>query len=438
MNLIIKISTTFYDKICNVVNQLYFEFKNTSNHKQYFVISFCLLLCSCFVFVVGCDSLNDVNHFIQYWIDYLDKDGLFRVYNHLNDESHFVNYPPLYLVYLYLIKGLLLFLKSNFGAKGIVVCLQLQNIIIHTILSFIVKKKIGNKAFFLWFFNPLFLYISLLTIHFDELFAFLMICCVIAMKNNKDVLSYILFGICCLLKLQGGYLLPLILWHIFSDKNKFFGRMTKCIIVGACCLSIFLPFMLTTGDWLLPINLYVGTNSFNSNYFASFLPTNLLGLVSEILIADYGVTKSPAFSLHLMFVAQLTNLLLLVLSIVYLYKLLDKRKINIIEASCAYLFCIYYTNWSQAQRYSAYFIAFAIVLSAIYNDKYESFSSGITILECFAMLFVEILNRCLMISGFNVVTYALFIVYIIFWLMFMYIFIQYQKYIFKRNVPEIE
>ena len=436
MGIISKFHNLFYDSLVRKCNTLFDKFENLSNAKKKLVVLCWTILSILFILIIRCDCLYDVKNFIQYWIDYLNKDGLFSVYNHLYDESHFVNYPPLYLSYLYIVKNILNFMKLKFGISGIIIFFQLQNIIVHLLTIWFCKLKFGDKIGFLWFFNPLFLYVNIMTIHFDELFAFIMISCVLAMKNKNDFQVYFLFGLGCLLKLQGAYLLPLIIWYMFSDYDKIGKRLCICIGVGIACLCCFIPFILSNGNIMLPIHLYIGSNGFNSNYFASFLPTNMFGLLSEGTIVHYGITQKIGLVMSVSIFAQLTNFLLLILSIFYVYHLLDKKKVNVLEAAFAYFFWIYYTNWSQAQRYSVYFIAFGIIVGTICK-KYEDWSCEFITLQCFSILFTTVLNTHIVTFGFNIVTIVLFVIYIIFWLMFMYIFIQYQKYIFKRNVPEI-
>ena len=437
MNIISKFHNLFYDSLIHTCNKMFDKFENLSNVKKKLVVACFTFLSILFILIIRCDCLYDVKNFIQYWVDYLNKDGLFSVYNHLYDESHFVNYPPLYLSYLYIVKNILNFMKLKFGIGGIIVFFQLQNVIVHLLISWFCKLKFGNKIAFLWFFNPLFLYVNIMTIHFDELFAFVMICCVLAMKNKNDFQVYFLFGLGCLLKLQGAYLLPLIIWYIVSDCGKIKRRLFTCVCVGITCLSCFIPFILSNGNIMLPIHLYIGSNGFNSNYFASFLPTNMFGLLSDGTLVYYGMTHKMTLVMYVNAFAQLTNFLLLILSIFYVYYLLDKKKVNILEATFAYFFCIYYTNWSQAQRYSVYFIAFGIIVGTIYK-KYEDWSYEFMTLQCFSILFTTVLNTHISTFGFNIVTAILFAIYIVFWLMFMHIFIQYQKYIFKRDVHEIE
>lgn len=92
MKWIDNIFDRLYEK-CSVLYRLWRDEKRIR-----WISCFLLVVVSLLITFFGRSDIGyDVKNFQQYWLKYLNKDGLFSIYNHLLDKSHKTNYPVLFL-----------------------------------------------------------------------------------------------------------------------------------------------------------------------------------------------------------------------------------------------------------------------------------------------------------------------------------------------------
>ena len=323
-----------------------------------------------FVFIILCLVMGffppdiDYQDFISYWVQYIDDCGLFNVYlYHMNQPLHFVNYPPLYLYYLYFIHKPVIWAMSHQYLFLTLFLLKSGTLIFHCLCSYWLYHKVDKFYGLLWYCCPVWLVISGLTIHIDEVFCFLLILELMAIKRNKFMQVYVIFAVICLLKLQGAYLLPIVVWYSFVNRKQI-----KRVIYGwSCFVGVsfcgWLPFMIGSKSVLFPVSLY--WNGFHSNYTNMFVPCSFLNLFAYLL----SVFDKDGFEIFVNVFLLRISLLLLLICIVYFFVLAKKLPLEL--AYLGYFYSVFYVCCSQDLRYFSYSIMLCAFIAYVYG--YQQF-----------------------------------------------------------------
>lgn len=161
-------------------------------------------------------------------------------YTWINDWGETKENNPNLIYYLFLLKIPYLFLDIGLG-----------------LLLF--KIYSNKQILYLWFFNPVSIYLIYILGNFDILPSFLTVLSFYFLKNKKISLSYLSIGIAIALKMYPVIFLPFI---FFYDRKKFFLNLKNC------WLSI-LPLVLT----VIP---FIKQKSFIDSFLGSGLTQKLL------------------------------------------------------------------------------------------------------------------------------------------------------------------
>lgn len=389
----------------------------SKNEKQIIV----LLFLSWFVLVFMWQQDYDYSEFIQYWIHYLDE-SLFGCYTHLDDVEHFLNYPPLYILYLWLLRKPLLWSMGHHLLPVTLFLLKIGVWLFHFGFSKYLYDRVHKKFAWFWLLNPVFIYIDFTTIHIDEILCGVMFLCIYSMVQKRHVCVFFWFTIGCLLKLQGCYLLPVLLVYVWQNRKLYQKFLKYTFYSVGMALFVYLPFMIQSKMLLLPVRLYL--KGFQSNYDAMELPIQIHGffvwtarLWNELLY-DFLMER---FYVYL----GIPILLCIIVYFVWLQK-----RVSIWLALCTYFYTIFYVSCSQNYRYFSYAIMFAGVLMCFFEDLYYKKLLNVLVVMFFANVFVNIMGQ--VVNIYRQWIFLLIVLYGSLYLYSLWSFYRFQKFVLNK------
>lgn len=210
-------------------------------------------------------------------------------YDAANQAVNIADYPPFYMYVLGLVGKLMQVLQIDMGTYAYKLAVKLPPILADMMSAFIIYKicervqrtekgkwLTGNwKVFFaaLYLFNPMVLFDSVVWGQMDSFLALFIVLALYAVMARKVTLSAILFGIAIMIKPQGLFAGPVLLYYVlqeggFAQKVKNF---CKCAIaLPATIAAISFPYLIQD-IWFLPKLLeetagrydYASVNGFN-------------------------------------------------------------------------------------------------------------------------------------------------------------------------------
>lgn len=406
-----------FDKVyekCSILYRLW------RDDKKIRWISCCLLVVVSLliIFCIKSDIGSDVKNYQQYWLKYLDNDGLFSVYNHLLDENHRTNYPVLYFIFLFIMRPIFKCFENWFGVYGIAIFLKLNMLIMHCIISYFIYKK-SSKLAFIWFFNPFLMWIFTMSIHFDELIVFLMIVIVDGISKNNPKQSLVCFTLISLLKLQGLYFLPVIIWCLIKQKEKL-----KWLIWTCCCaivgIVIYIPFALKSNNLLLMFDVYL--KGFSSQYGSAY--------VSSIWYPLTYVINQQYDYFYIIYDDILQALAFILLIMCIFWFIINTKKCGVEYGIFEYLLLINFITLSQDYRYFVYFLMFGSWVMIKNNRILDlKFLYKLNFVYCGCLIACQ----CLLII-INCYTSLMFLLSIIFLFVMMITWVSYCQYVVKHTI----
>lgn len=408
MKWIDNIFDRLYEK-CSVLYRLWRDDKRIRWASCSLLVVVSLLI----IFFGRSDIGYDVKNFQQYWLKYLNKDGLFSIYNHLSDTNHKTNYPVLYYVFLFAIRPLIKCVSLYFGTYSIALISKINMLVVHCVISYFWYRK-NPKISFVWFFNPFLIWIFTMTIHFDELIVFLMILCMEGIYENNCRQSVICFTIALLLKLQGLYLLPIILICSFG-KNK--QNWWKWIVIcGFTSFMIYLPFAIKSNNLFLMFDVYL--NGFSSQYNNSY--------ISSIWYPITFIINCKILSRQL----RVISFILLDMCVLWFIRSFKYNGIKL--AVFEYMLLINYVTFSQDIRYVVYCLI--IGMFVMITDNSVSEMKLLCKLDC---IYTNCLLLCqgllILINACQDLFFALSIVFLLIMMISWIVYCRYvAKYLYKR------
>lgn len=213
----------------------------------------------------------------QSWGNHCAEDGILNFYK--NAENYSLDYPPLYIYFLWFNAKLAKFL----GVQGTVwynMLVKLPSILADCAIGYIIFRE-GRKHFtdsktiffmMLWLFNPLVILDSAAWGQVDSLLTLPLVLTVLFITKDKYIPASVCLGLSIILKPQGIFMVPVmgyaLIRRFFKDKEHSKGNTAvltvKC--VGAALATVFaaaLPFGIKMKpdffSWLF--NLYLNTTN---------------------------------------------------------------------------------------------------------------------------------------------------------------------------------
>ncbi len=314
------------------------------------------------------------NHFDTYWYRewaFASQNGLFDLYN---NKAINLDYPPVYLFFLYITGFLYRFVDGAMAHSYIQMLLMKSWPIIFDLLVgvaiYFYIKKYGNKAALfasaLWFFSPATIFNSAFWGQTDGL-----MCLVILLSfwllEKHPVLASVMFAIAGLTKFQCLYFTPVFLYMLF--KNHGVKNLIKGIFMAAATVILtFLPFMIGTGRLLLFFDVYL--NGGNSYPYLTLNAFNFYGIFGLNWVAE-----KEFIILGLNFEQINLILTVLIFAAIIVLMFLSKRK-------CPFLFSfvlmqtLFMFTSRMHERYQFVVLLFILIATVIYKKK-EFFNSFI-------------------------------------------------------------
>ena len=316
------------------------------------------------------------------WIQWMKVNGLFHIYDSWEIDLP-VDYPPLYLIWLYLIRD---FVGNTFSSYTQLI-MKVLPLSVQILAQIWIYKRISPEAALKWSINIALLVNIVIYGQRDGIIGFLIVLLFYYMKKEKWLEPAIIVAVFCLLKPQGIYFVFLLLFYYFVNRTPIkyvFIAALSCLMLGYLA---FLPFAITSGDYLVAIKLYLYEFSIHK-VFAS-VAGNIWGLF-EYWPLPYWLERIS---------------ILLILGCMLICILVYRGTTDFIFSSIVYMISIFMLTISQHGRYSIY--AMFIMFAAIYiygNDKYNGAYRIITISTVLAQLGMILYNRIIVGEfGLNVI-----------------------------------
>lgn len=324
------------------------------------------------------------------WVRQMQNMSYLEMYDKIDliaeNPDIYINYPPIYPTYLYLIRNLF----KPFGEINIETLASLAyepvvqflmksfSIIGFIIAQVVLYKFVSVKSAVLWSINYPFWLMSFIWGQRDALFCFLIVMLLYTMEEHKVYAPSLIFALMCLLKPQGVYFIFILGVYLVTEPFKLKDKFLS--LASGACLGIisFLPFMIYQKDILLPFKLYLGVSKTGGMKFGCQAP-NLYWLFNHVQIPE----KLASFSVVLLVIAMITSVL-------------HYRKTKDISYTCFfYLFSILMYNVGQHERYILY--SYSILFYICFIKKKEvsenlslafKLSSGLYALHLTTVLYV--------------------------------------------------
>lgn len=298
----------------------------------------------------------------------------------------YINYPPIYPTYLYLIRNLF----KPFGE----ICIEnLVNLTYEPMIQFLMKsfsiigfiiaqvvlyKFVSVKSAVIWSINYPFWLMSFVWGQRDALFCFLIIMLLYTMEEHRVYAPSIIFALMCLLKPQGVYLILILGIYFIKEPFKLKDKIFSLASGATLGILAFLPFIIHQRDILLPFKLYLGVGKTGGMKFGCQAP-NLYWLFNHVQIPE-----------------QLASVSVLLLIISMITSVFHYKKTGDISYTCFfYLFSIFMYNIGQHERYLLYSYSVLFYICFIKREEVSEnlsfafkLSSGLYALHLTTVLYV--------------------------------------------------
>ena len=206
------------------------------------------------------------------------QNGFFNIYNNTAID---LDYPPVYLFFLYIIGLAYKVLGEGAHAYVQMFLLKFWPVVFDFILCAVLYKFAdrlyingGITAALLWMLNPAAIFNCAFWGQTDGLMCLLLLLSFWALEKHP-LLASVIFAVAGLTKLQSLYFTPVFLFFLFKNfgaKRFFMGVGCAAVTVAA----VFLPFMIASGRPMLFFELYLG--SANKYNYCTLSAYNLYGI----------------------------------------------------------------------------------------------------------------------------------------------------------------
>lgn len=313
------------------------------------IIIFIILRISLSLFYYNYNDLITIN--IK-WVDMIRNYGLFNIYQ-IPDGIYDVqvDYPPLLLIWFGLIEPLISFSVIEDFRLLLQLLMKSFGLIFDIATIVFLYKKFSPKAALLWTINLAVIINSSMWGQIDSSFAFFTILMFYYMKEHNTKMTCFIFALNCLAKLQGVYLLPILLLFLINEKVEIKEKIKSLSIGLITGILFFLPFIIANKDILLPFKIYLG----GATRWAQFNrgAANFLVFLSYKDYSGIWNIISP----------------LIVIMFMVLFFLFYKKTKDIYFSSTIYLYCLFMCTFSQQERYGFYTMVLLLITYIIQEKK---------------------------------------------------------------------
>ena len=171
------------------------------------------------------------------------------------------------------------------------------------------------------------------------------------MKNNKWLEPVLVVTIFCLLKPQGIYFIIILLGYYVVNKTGIKKTVSAAGFSIAFGYLVFLPFAITTGDFLISIKLYL--YEFSIHKVFGSVAGNIWGLFEFIPLPIE--------------IERISGLLILLCVLVGIF-VYSKTK-DFLYASVIYMFSVFMFTLAQHGRYSIYYVNYVCWYIFLWRKK---------------------------------------------------------------------
>ncbi len=361
------------------------DFTLSSTHIKYIIVAtvlFSLTLRLC----IGMTFMNsfDTDWYLQWAKDI--QNNFFTAYN---GNVYHLDYPPLYLYPLYLV-GMLIdipVMAEYMPYKMLLIKFFpiLFDVMIVFFAWFLFRKKNEIYALFgamLWAFNPAAIYNSSNWGQTDSIMAFLLLITFWAYSEKKYVIGSVWFAVAICTKMQCLYFAPIILFMFIREKE--FKKLLFSLAAGfGAVIAVFLPFMIGSGDILLPFRVYA--EGFGSYPYINLNAFNLYGLF------DFNWVEDSTKLFWIIDYSTLSTLLLVATVALVAYLSIFGKRFSIWISSLVYINCIFMLTTRQHERYQYMVLILALIAFVIEKDfRFFKLFTGFSV--------IVFLNHCVLLA----------------------------------------
>lgn len=284
------------------------------------------------------------------WVRQMFDMGYLDMYKNVDviatNPDYYINYPPIYPSYLYLIHILFEPVTELETALDVLILIQRPvvqflmksfSIIGFVVIQCVLYRFVSIKSAVLWSINYPFLLMSFVWGQRDAIFCFLIMMLLYTMEKGRLYVPSLIFAFMCLLKPQGAYLIVILALYLVTAPFKVKEKLLSLLSGGLVGLLSFLPFMIHQKDLLLPIKLYAGVGATGGAKFGC-QACNIYWVFNHVHVPNY----LRLVAILLFFIATVTSIL-------------HYRKTKDLSYTCFfYLFSIFMYNIGQHERYVLY------------------------------------------------------------------------------------
>lgn len=330
--------------------------KNDSIIKKIILIDIASIILAYFLF-----NYLDILTTDYQWIMWMRENGFLHIYDSW-DIRFPIDYPPLYVGWLYLIRNIVGDILSNYTQ----LVMKSLPLMFQFISQIYIYRKISPKAALNWSLNSAILFNVVVYGQRDGIIGLLFVLFYMSLKKNKWFEPGLIITVFCLLKPQGFYLcFPLILYYII---NKTPVKKVLLTIVASVSLGYiaFIPFAITTRDWLISIKVYLF--AFKRHPVFASVAGNIWGPFDLCDLPDW--------------LGKMSLVLILLCMVISIYIYVKTK--DFIYTSIMYMLLLFMITLAQHGRYSIY--TMFIMFIAIYMHNQEEYSEIYKLLTISAAL----------------------------------------------------
>ncbi len=287
----------------------------------------------------------DISDFNFPWIVYMLEHGALHMY-----DEWVINYPPIFPLWLDLIGGAAV--KALESVPFVFQFLMKSfSVLVNAAAAVFMWKKLSPEAALAWLANlALFVNVSVWG-QTDAAFGFLILLFFYYMKADSPLFVTAVFVVMCLLKVQGAYFIFPLLVYLFSRRAV--RQALGCLFAGgAVGYAAYLPFIITAGDWLLPIKVYLNALSCYISAF-SRNAQNVWFVLNKWAVPEW----LSSFSV----IVVLLSAALLVF--------VFRRTGNVCTGTLCYMFSVFMFSFDQHERYILYTEVILFVLVFLFGEE---------------------------------------------------------------------
>lgn len=297
-------------------------------------------------------NYNDLITYNYQWVKMIKDYGILNIYQIPEGiYSVDVDYPPIFLILLSIISPLAHFFYENNLDELFQFAMKLFPLMFDISIIVFLYRKFSPKASLIWALNPGVIINSSMWGQTDAMLAFFLILMMYYINKKDSKMACISFAFCCLTKLQGAYLLPILLAYLITDGTKIINKIKSLMFGALTGLAFFLPFMISNKNILLPLDVYLygGTKYNEINCGAA-----------NFHIFEHNATPSPIQEL-------IAPFLIIFCMLLFAIKFHQTKNLNL--TSCFYLYCVFMITFTQRERYSFCAMTVLLLLFVFMKEK---------------------------------------------------------------------